>query len=86
MSDANTPPEDLPIEDVESAADSGAAKDDPNLNLSTIKEFQERFKVSHVTVWKWIKSGQLKIIRLGERIIRISKQAELDLIRDLDQE
>jgi excisionase family DNA binding protein len=42
----------------------------------TVAEAAKRLRVSHPTVWRWIKSGKLAAYRVGPKIIRV-KEADL---------
>lgn len=47
-----------------------------NEKFLTAKEISEKYKVSYITVFRWIKSGKLKAFKVGKQY-RI-KQVDLD--------
>ena len=42
----------------------------------TVKEFQERYKVSRTTVYYWAKRNGLKLTKIGPRSTRIMREDE----------
>jgi excisionase family DNA binding protein len=47
--------------------------------LLTIAEVTNRYRVSRVTVWRWISEGRLPAYRLGQRKVRI-KASDLEAV------
>lgn len=43
--------------------------------MRTVAEVAEMYAVNVQTVYAWIREGQLKAIRVGKRIIRITQEA-----------
>ena len=43
-------------------------------NLSTPDQISKKLKVSVFTVYRWIKSGKLKVIKLTPRVFRIEEK------------
>ena len=43
---------------------------------STIKEFQERYRVNRGSVYNWAKSGELRLTKIGPQATRILPEDE----------
>ena len=47
--------------------------------MLTVKEFAERFHITKMTAYRWIKKGRMRVVKIG-KTIRI-EQSEVDRIR-----
>ena len=53
----------------------------PLNNLLTPNQISKRLKVSVFTVYRWIKSGKLKAIKITPRVFRINEEDLKDFIK-----
>src|SRR5438270_13437491 len=53
--------------------------DDPDRPYYSVSQAAARLGVSRVTIWRWIRAGDLPVRRLGHRTVRIRSQ-DLDAI------
>jgi len=47
--------------------------------MLTVKEFAERFHITKMTAYRWIKKGRINVVKVG-KTIRI-EQSEVDRIK-----
>jgi excisionase family DNA binding protein len=47
--------------------------------MLTVKEFAERFHITKMTAYRWIKKGRMRVVKIG-KTIRI-EQSEFDRMR-----
>lgn len=54
-----------------------------NFNLPemlSIQEVADKLNVNYITVFRWVKSGEVEAVRLGSKIWRIPRESYLKLI------
>ncbi|MBU1164657.1 helix-turn-helix domain-containing protein [Patescibacteria group bacterium] len=51
-----------------------------NLNIYTLEEVAQVFKVSLRTVYRWVESGQLKSSKLGRKTYRVFEKDLVDFM------
>jgi len=51
-----------------------------NLNIYTLEEVAQVFKVSLRTVYRWVESGQLKSSKLGRKTYRVFEKDLIDFM------
>jgi excisionase family DNA binding protein len=49
--------------------------------LMTVKQLAEQLRVSKWTVYRWIKRGKIKAVRLGSKTIRIDEEEARRLMK-----
>ena len=48
----------------------------------TRREFQARWKISESTFFRWVRSGKLHVIRVGDRVVRVPFEEDERLRRE----
>lgn len=54
----------------------------PNESLFTVPELAAIFKVSVKTLYGWIDQGKLDAVKIGPRVVRITREAAIKLITE----
>ncbi len=48
--------------------------------MLSIQEVADRLNVNYVTVFRWVKSGEVEAVRIGRKIWRIPRESYLKLV------
>lgn len=54
-------------------------------NLATLKQVADTLGVHKNTIRNWIALGQLKAVRAGSRVVRIPRDAVLEMLRSYQE-
>ncbi len=55
------------------------------IDLIPLKQAQEILKVSNVTLWKWVKAGEIATVRLSPKKVYIRREEIERFVRDSEK-